>query len=265
MAKHQTFRIPRRLVSVLLGMLTSLSGCAQDYSLAPPANSDQVTVRIKVPPELEVEKMEVMYRSTTCQRTRYDAYGEAYKVDGFHGIDVQPQQQGQSDIYEAKLDRDGGGACRWHLANVTFGVAYKEPAHFGKDVKYGAGGGVVVIFDNNDSPRGGADVEVDGDLSLKESYYPWVDEGFLGGYKKRVSLVGPGKIYLIFKAPQARLVYFEPILYSNFVVYSAGPKIKMKGSNTVFTYPDGSKDSDGRSTPDIRRLDRIRLAAESKK
>ncbi|WP_447749000.1 hypothetical protein [Pseudomonas nicosulfuronedens] len=122
---------------------SSLGGCAQDYSLAPPANSEQVTVRIKVPPALEAEKMEVMYRSATCQRTRRDAYGEPYKIDGFHGIEVQPQQQGQSDIYEAKLARDGGGPCRWHLANVTLGVAYAEPTPFGPDVKYGAGGGLL--------------------------------------------------------------------------------------------------------------------------
>jgi hypothetical protein len=145
----------RSIATTLLGFFIFLSGCAQDYSLAPPTNSEQVTVRIKVPPELEAEKMEVMYRSATCQRTRRDAYGEPYKVDGFHGIEVQPQQQGQSDIYEAKLARDGGGACQWHLANVTFGVVYRDPTRFGENVTYAAGGGVVVIFDYNDSPMGG--------------------------------------------------------------------------------------------------------------
>ncbi|WP_447749002.1 hypothetical protein [Pseudomonas nicosulfuronedens] len=122
-----------------------------------------------------------------------------------------------------------------------------------------------MIFDDNYSPRGGADVKVDGDLLLKENYYPWVDEEFLGQYRKRVNLIGPGKIYSMFKAPKAKLVYFEPNLYSKFVVYSAGPKVKVKGNGTVFMYPDGSEGSDGRSTPDIRRLDKIRLAIEAKK
>lgn len=117
-----------------------LGGCAQDYSLSPPANSEQVTVSVKVPSDLKARTMQVMYRSTTCQRTRCDAYGKPYKVDGFHGIDVQPQQQGQTDIYEAKLARDGGGACRWHLANVTFGVEYRNPEQFGRGVTFGAGG-----------------------------------------------------------------------------------------------------------------------------
>jgi len=254
-----------RLFAYFPVLLSSLSGCAHDYSLAPPTNSEQVTVRIKVPSELEAEKMEVMYRSSSCQRTRYDARGEPYQVDGFHGIEVLPQQQGNSDIYEAKLAKDGGGACRWHLANVTFGVAYQEPTPLGDGVRYGAGGGVVVIFDNHDSPRGGADVEVDGDLSIRKDYYPWVSESFIGGYKKEVSLVGRGDIYLKYRATHARQVYFEPILHSNLIVYSEQPKVHKKGLFTTFKYPDGSVVSDGRSEPDFFKLDDIRLASEKRK
>ena len=248
----------------LLILSVGLNGCAQDYSLAPPANSEQVTVRIKVPPELEVEKMEVMYRSTICQRTRYDAYGKPYKVDGFHGIDVQPQQQGQSDIYEAKLARDGGGACRWHLANVTFGVAYQEPTRFGEDVTYGAGGGVVVIFDNNDSPVGKADINVDGDLVIRRDYYPWVSERYIGGHRKNVNLISDGYgYYLKYKAIQAGSVYFEPILHSNFSAFSQGPKIKREGSYTTYLYPDGTTFTGVRMGPDFKKLEAIRKVAES--
>lgn len=256
--------MPHRVPVVLFVLFFSLSGCGQDYSLAPPADSEQITVTVKVPQELEAETMQVMYRSTLCTFTDHTASGKAYKRDGYQRTDIQPVRQGQSDLYEVKLPMDGGGACQWRLSNVTFGIAYGDPTHFGENVTYGAGGGVVVIFDHNNSPRGGADFVVDGDLTIKKDYYPWVDEEFLGPYKKTVSLAGEGDIYLMYQALQARQVYFEPVLHSDFVVYSAGPKVKKKGNHTAFTYPDGSVVADGRSDPNFRKLQAMRLSTERK-
>jgi hypothetical protein len=105
-------------------------------------------------------------------------------------------------------------------------------------------------------------IEVEGNLMIKKDYYPWIDEEFLGPYKKTVSLTGEGDIYLSYQALQTRQVYFEPVLHSGFAVYSAGPKIKKEGNHTAFTYPDGSTSADGRSKPDFRKLQAIRLAAE---
>ena len=245
-------------------LLISLSGCAQDYSLAPPVDSEQMTITVKVPEELEAETLQVMYRSTTCKRITHGGSGQRIELDGRHGIDVQLQQQGDSDLYQAKLPMDGGGACKWHLANVTFGVAYIDPTRFGENVTYGAGGGVVVIFDHNNSPRGGSDIKADGDVVIKEDYYPWVSEAFIGGYRKYVSLAGEGHIYLKYQARQARQAYFEPVLHSGFTVYSVQPKEKKKGNHTTFIYPDGSAVADGRAKPDFRKLQALRHAAEAK-
>jgi hypothetical protein len=242
----------------LLSLLFSLSGCAKDYSLAPPADSEQVTVTVKVPKELVAETMQVMYRSTLCRFTDRHASGEPYQRDGYQSTDIQPMRQGQSDLYEAKLAVNGGGACQWRLSNVTFGVAYAEPTRFGENVRYGAGGGVVVVFDHNNSPRGSTGIEIEGDLRIRKDYYPWVDEDFLGGYRKRVSLAGEGDIYLGYQALTARKVYFEPVLHSDFVLYSAGPKVKKKGNYTTYTYPDGSVVADGEWHPDFLRLQTIR-------
>ncbi|NWL18004.1 hypothetical protein DM828_01480, partial [Pseudomonas umsongensis] len=141
---------------------------------------------------------------------------------------------------------------------MTFGVVYDNPAQFGANVTIGAGGGVVVIFDHNNSPQGGADIKVDGDLTIKKDYYPWVKEAFLGGYSKRVSLAGEGGIYLKYQALQALKVYFEPVLQSDFVVRSEGTKVQKKGSFIKFTYPDGSVVADGRSQPNFLKLQTIR-------
>ena len=253
-----------RLPIVLCALFFSLSGCRQDYSLSPPADSEKITVTVKLPKELKTETMWVMYRSATCKSIGTGASGQRTERDGHHSIYKDFERQGQSDLYQVELPKDGGGACRWHLANVTFGVEYADPMRFGEKVTSGIGGGVVVIFDNNNSPRGGADIKVQGDLMIRKDYYPWVDEEFLGSYKKTINLTSEGDMYLSYQAIQARMVYFEPVLHSEFLVRSAGPREKKKGNHTAFTYPDGSVTADGRSKPNFRKLQAIRLAAENK-
>jgi hypothetical protein len=249
---------------LLSTLLVSLSGCAKDRTLSPPLDSEQVIVRVKVPKQLEAETMQVMYRSTVCTFTDHSAYGTPYKRDGYQRMDIQPARQGVSDIYEAKLSVDGGGNCQWRLSNVTFGVVYKDPISFGEGVTFGSGGGVVVVFDQNNSSRGRVGISVEGDVKIKKDYYPWVDEEFIGSDKKTISLAGETENYLTYQALQARYVYFEPVLHSNFILYSSGPKVKKEGNYTSYTYPDGSVVADGRWHPNFRKLQAIRLNAEAK-
>ena len=250
---------------IFITSFASLSGCAKDYSLAPPADSEKVTVTVKVPKDLTTRPMQVIYRSSICTFSDHTAMGKHYQRDDYQRTDIWPVRQGQSDLYRAELPMDGGGACQWRLSNVTFGVAYADPARFGESVNFGGGGGVVVIFDHNNSPRGGADFKVEADLTIKKDYYPWVSEAFLGGYKKHVSLAGEGNLYLKYQALQARQVFFEPVLHSNYLVTSEGTKVHKVGSFIKFTYPDGSVVADGSHSPDLRKLQTIRLAAENKK
>ena len=247
-------------------LFTSLTGCAKDRSLAPPPDSELMTITVKVHEELEAETLEVMYRSPVCKRITSGASGERIELDGYNGIDMQLQRQGQSDLYEAKVPMEGGGECQWRLSNVMFGVAYREPERFGEKVTYGAGGGVLVSFDHNRPLRtSGIPIEVEGDLIVKKDYYPWLSEAFLGGYRKQISLTGESGIYLSYKALQARRVYFEPVLHSNFMATSQGNRVHKVGRYITFTYPDGSTASDGHYKPDFRKLQAIRLAAEAKK
>lgn len=258
--KHSILRLSVTVFAVVF----SLVGCGQDYSLNPPVDSEKITVTVKLPAELKAETMWVMYRSAKCKRVSRGASGQRTERDGYHSIDRELERQGQSDLYKIELPKDGGGACKWHLANVTFGVVYADPTRFGDNVTAGAGGGLIVIFDHNNSPRGGADRTVDGDLTIIKDFYPWVNESFLGGYRKRISLAGEGDIYLSYKALQARKVYFEPILHSGFLVRSEGTKVHRVGSFLNFFYPDGSAVADGRSKPDFMKMQSIRLAEESK-
>ena len=248
---------------VLITAFTGVCGCAKNYSLAPPTDSEQITVTIKVPDQLKAESMRVMYRSKICTFINHTASGEPYKRDGYRKIDLQPVRRGESDLYEAKLAVDGGGACQWRLSNVTFGVVYEDPTIFGENVTFGAGGGVVVVFDNNNSPRGGTGKKVDGDLRIRKDYYPWVDEDFLGEYQKTINLVGEVETYFEYQALQARNLYFEPVLHTDFVLYSAGPKEKRKGNYPVFVFPDGSVVDDDRPNSKFLKLQAIRKFSEA--
>ncbi|MCX2900423.1 hypothetical protein [Pseudomonas mandelii] len=243
----------------------SLIGCAspRDRSLAPPPDSETINITVKVPKELGVETLEVMYRSTTCKRITHGASGQRVEIDGRHGIDMQLQRQGNTDLFTADVPKDGGGACKWHLANVTFGLAYKNPSQFGESVIFGGGGGVVVIFDHNRSPQGGADFQVDGDVVIKKEYFPWLHERYLGGYRKRISLAGAGHIYLMYRALNARKVYFEPVLHSDFLVTSQGTKVHKIGDFIKFTYPDGSVVAESQARPDYYKLQTIRTGRVS--
>jgi hypothetical protein len=258
--------MPALPAGLLVLLVVSLSGCGQDLSLDPPPDSEQMTVTVKVPKELKARTLEVMYRSPLCKRITHGSSGQRIELEGYHGIDVQLQREGQSDLYSAKLPMDGGGACQWHLSNILFGVIYGDPTSFGESVTWGTGGGIVVMFDRNRPLlSSGLPIKIDGDLTIKKDYYPSVRESFLGGYRKRVSLTGLGGAYVMYQAFQARKIYFEPVLHSDFVVYSAGPKIKKDGNHTTISYPDGSFEADGRSGPNFNKLQAIRLAAEIEK
>lgn len=254
------------LSALLFTLLFCVSGCSQDHSLNPPADSEKIIVSLKVPEGLKTRTVQVIYRSTRCTFTDHTASGKSYQRDEYQQTEIELVRQGKSDLHQAKLPIDGGGACQWRLSNITFGVTYGDPTLFGEDVNFGAGGGVTVIFDHNNSPRGGADIKVDGDLIIKKDYYPWVNESFIGKHSRDVSLLSEGYDYFFsYQALQARHVFFEPVFHADFLVSSVGPKEKKKGNYAVFTYPDGSTESVARAKPSFQKMQAIRLALESKK
>lgn len=252
-----------RMSGVLL-LLFSLSGCAQNRTLSPPPDGEQVRVTVKVPQNLAADPMRVMYRSEKCPIKRSVPDWSTYEEDGYLSTTVQPKQQGQSDVYEAKLPVNGGGRCQWQLSNVTFGVTYANTTHFGENVRGGPGGGIIVMFDQRLPQQRSVfepTIKVSGDVLIRKDYYPWVNEQFIGGHKKLAWLVGEGEIYLYYRAPNARKVQLEPLLHADYVVYSVEPKVHKVGDYTQITYPDGSVTGTG-NKPNFKKLQAIRLAAE---
>lgn len=249
------------------GMLcgsAALSGCVMDKSFSPPVENEYINIMVKVPDDLGVRPIKVMYRSAVCTEASYDGNSNRTDLEGHHVVELRAERKGETDIYEARLAINGGGACRWQLSNATFGVFYNKPEFSGEKITFGSGGGVVVVFDNNDSQRGGRGIKVDGDLTLVKDYYPWIDERFIGVYRKSIKLVSGAALFLEYNAPEARSVYFEPVFHRSYVLRSKGPSVKKTGSYTTYTYPDGSVYSDGKWHPSFRRLEAIRHAAEAK-
>lgn len=254
-----------KCITAMIAALVSVAGCAKDYSLSPPVGSEMVAVIINVPKELMPGALEVIYRSALCKRLRNGSSGQRIEVQGYHGVDVQFTRQGQEQLYSASVPIDGGGACQWRLSNVMLGMQYSSTLPFGEGVTHGAEIGIGVKLDHNrPSVSSGIPIRVEGDFHIVKDYYPWVREGFIGGYKKRVGFVGQGGEYVVYQALQARKIYFEPVLHSGFVVRSVGPKVKKDGNYSAITYPDGSINLDGRSGPSFRKLQDIRLSKESK-
>lgn len=250
-----------RAISSGVLLLVSLSGCAQNDTLSPPTDAEHVTITVKVPENLAADPMRVMYRSEKCPITRSGPDWSSYEEDGYLSITVLPEQQGQTDLYEATLAIDGGSQCQWKLSNVTFGVTYANTAHLGENVREGGGGGVIVMFDHRAPQQRSAFepvIKVSGDALIKKEYYPWVDEQFIGGHKKLAWLFGEGEIYSYYQVPNARAVRFEPQLHAEQVVYSVGPATHNKGNQNRYTYSDGSVVMGG-SDPSLKKLQAIRL------
>ena len=247
--------------SIVLLLLFSLGGCAQNRTLSPPPGGEEVSITVKVPQNLAADPMQVIYRSAKCPIKRSGPDWTRYEEDGYLSTTVRPQRVGQSEVYEAKLPINGGGRCQWQLSNVTFGVTYANTTHFGENVRGGPGGGVIVMFDQY-LPQQRSVFEptkkVIGDVLISKDYYPWVNEQFIGGHEKIAWLVSESEIYVYYRAPNARKVTFEPLLHADYLVYSVGPKVHKIGNRNQYTYSDGSVVMGG-SDPSFKKLQAIRL------
>ncbi len=265
--KQMSLPMPAAILALLL-----LSGChlTRNQALSPEPEAGTVKVTIKVPEELAAKNVQVIYRSTKCTTTyRSTLDWEKRTRDSYAGLELQPVRRPGTNVYEATVAVNGDGACRWKLSNVTFGVKYGDPSRFGDDVRFGMGGNVVVMFDETDSAHGGANAEpsvsAEGVLSVKQNYYPWLMEWFIGGHQKTINLTTDADIYIKYRAPNARAIHFEPIFHPGFLTHSVQPKMKRKGSETIFYYPDGSSRPEPYlDKPRFKTLQDIRMATEAR-
>ncbi|MCF7541738.1 hypothetical protein [Pseudomonas petrae] len=261
--------ISAKTTLLCLALLALTSGCVNDYDvLTSPPDSEKVKIIIKVPAELEPKTLRVKYTSARCRMfVDFPGVGRV----PFPGSNFQNSKftrRGETDLYEAEVFVDGGGECEWQLDNVEFGVVYRIPNRFAKKVTAYYGGTVIVKFDGQHAPFNTVDQFIEGpDLSIVKDFYPWVREAYeFGYYDKSVNLAKEYESYRIYRARDARNIYFEPVLHSDLVVTSTSPK--KRGADeivtTTFRYPDGTEESNRELEPDFKKMQKIRLKAEAK-
>lgn len=243
-------------------LCANLAGCANER-LNPPMDNEYVTVTIKPPNELKPDIVIAEYRSNNC-RDIYDFFGKKLVVKRGSHMTIKPVRVGQSDLFEARVPKDGGSFCQWRLDELSVGVVYKDPARFGRKVANVAGGLVSVKLIDDKIPIDRDTTETqEEDLKIRLEYYPWLSEGFSGGYKEqKMFLLGKRYLSAKYKAVHVRQVYFEPVLHADYMVRSVLPKAHKEDDCIAITYPDGSGDAGFCSYPDFRKLQAIRLKAE---
>ena len=129
-----------------------IQGCAprsdKNKTLSPPADTEWVTVGIKLPAGIEALPLNVLYRSEICQRARYNSAGEKYYISGFNSETIVLKQQGSSDIYQTKIALNGGGSCQWHLSEVWMSIIYKKTLNTDSDFEAISSHKLILVFNN---------------------------------------------------------------------------------------------------------------------
>lgn len=267
MSRLRQMSLPKQ--AAILGLLL-LSGChlTRNQALSPKPELGTVKVTVTVPEELVARDMRVMYRSTRCTTTYRSMLDWGKRTrDNYAPLEIRPVRRPGTNVYEASMAVDGGGACRWKLSNVTFGVEHEDPSRFGGDVIQGMGGDVVVMFDEvrsaHGAPNAEPNVSTDGVMSIKRDYYPWLSEHFIGGHRKIITLTTDEPTFIRYRALDARVIHFEPAYHPGFLTHSVSPKVKREGNKTIFYYPDGSSRPESRTMPRFKTLQEIRMATEA--
>lgn len=251
----------KRLISFnLLQFVFLLSGCAQatDRTLSPPSNSDWINVEIKNPSSYTKPfPLEVLYVSTTCKRELMSMRdGQHYEKVGLNPIKIPLQEKNSSDVWIAKIAKDGGGKCNWKLSEFNLGIEYVDATHLGKGLVPGTAVGATIAFDDNATKNGRFKVFEGSELILSPVYYPLIDSNKDINVNDTLNLFGQNDFLLkkIVSSAKNVQIRFEPTVDESKVVRMIAPTEQKVGVYYKIIYPDGSVVSDGSTHPDINRL-----------
>ncbi|HEY2452817.1 MAG TPA: hypothetical protein VGI71_09390 [Scandinavium sp.] len=245
---------------VLLQFVLLLNGCAQatDRTLSPPSNTEWVNVEIKNPSAYTKPfPLEVLYISMTCKRKLMSMRdGQHYEKVGYNPIKIQLQKQDGSNIWLAKIAKDGGGKCNWKLSEFNLGIEYIDATHLGKGLALGTAVGATIAFDDNAIKSGRFDVFKGSELVLSPEYYPLIDSNKDIDVNDTLNLFGKVNFVKkrIFSTAKNVSIKFEPTVDESKVVRMIAPTEQKVGVYYKIIYPDGSVVSDGTTHPDVNRL-----------
>ncbi|MCW9689299.1 hypothetical protein [Proteus terrae] len=161
---------------IFLFFFIIIQGCAprsdKNKTLSPPADTEWVTVGIKLPEGIEALPLNVLYRSDICQRARYNSAGEKYYISGFNPNAVALKQQGNSDIYQTKIALNGGGSCQWQLSEIWMSIRYKKRLNTDSDFEAIPSHKLILIFNNHKYNEGETIRNLIQNEKIELNYYP---------------------------------------------------------------------------------------------
>lgn len=133
---------------------------------------------VKLPPQIEVMPVDVLYRTDKCQRKDYDSTTESHirEERGYNPKIIRMKRKDENHVWQSKIALDGGGKCEWKLSTVRIGIQLMKniPLTQGKNpnsVSY------VFAFDEEFYSGGGLPgqkKEVQGNLEIKTDLFPMV-------------------------------------------------------------------------------------------
>lgn len=231
-------------------IVVCLTSCDDD-SVSPPKNTKWLTVSIKIPSETVSTPIHAVYRSSTCLRKNFNSNMDSYKIDGYNYVDIHPLKVNETNIYEGKVAISGGGKCQWSLSNVTFGFQYEEKNSYNTHLIEPAI--ITLVLDKYIPQQSDGFERVIGDFVIKNEYYPLINNVFLGGKERTLSLFSHKKNY-VYLLKDTERVDFIPDLHSDKPVFVMGPE--KNGDKVKVEYPDGKVVvlPKGQVDPDINKL-----------
>ncbi len=252
----------KHTLKISLCFLVSIlnTGCAEtiDRTLTPPSDTHWVNVDVKNPsPWTRPFPLEVLYISNTCKRHFLSMRdGTRYEKVGYNPMKVPLQQQGNSNIWRARVAMNGGGSCDWKLSEFKMRIAYTDATHLGKNLVPGTGVGAKFAFDDLASQNGQFET-VSNNVNLSPKYYPLIKTN------KRISLMDTLNLFGKKDYLQKKInsqgnnvsIFYSPILDENKVVRMVAPKEYKVGEYYKIMYPDGTVVSDGSTHPDVSKLE----------
>ncbi|EMD1716877.1 hypothetical protein [Providencia stuartii] len=225
-------------LAVLLSVI-ALQGCAQNQSIAPPINGENLHFTATLPQELASSPIYAVYRSEICRQEKRNSNMEAYTVPGYHR-EQYPLKMNTSNQVEADIPQSGGGKCEWKLSNIKFEVKLKDPSKIDPLISKNFGSEATFVLDNNaPATFDGGYEQKSGDINETLTLFPLIRESFIGGHEKSFWLIAKYET-MTYKVKNTNIININIDYKSNVISHWVSVKKKEKGAKPTMIYPNGN-------------------------
>ena len=205
----------RKLISLIF-IITPffLVACDRDKSFSSSENGETVLVKVRLPLELEVLPLRVMYRSTICLKKNVDSRGKRYDEPGYNLVRLIFKPTSDNNAFELLVPENGGGVCRWKLSNITIRMQIKDTNFLDSEITKNVPISELIIFDDNSPQRmSGSYKEINGKYVMHNDYYPLITHHRVNGDYKTASIIRSTPD-LMYKTNSSKTISFEPSFHS---------------------------------------------------